>query len=156
MISDPIIKMVVGIQPLEPLEFTDCLLDSPEFRENLQRHEKELDKTSHQIKRIIKEVKDLLSAAQSNNNFHCSSRSPKIMLLMESLRAAVFSFDYLLLEFYSERCGMLSTHSHLRAVLVWVGEYLSHLSNFQQPKQRQQRRCCEENFLFAALFVNEQ
>lgn len=59
--------MVVGIQPLEPLEFTDCLLDSPEFRENLSRHEKELDKTSHQIKRIIKEVKDLLSAAQSKS-----------------------------------------------------------------------------------------
>lgn len=50
---------------LEPLEFTDCLLDSPEFRENLHRHEKELDKTSHQIKRIIKEVKELLAAAAS-------------------------------------------------------------------------------------------
>ena len=49
---------------LQPLEFTDCLLDSPEFRENLNKHEKELDKTSQQIKRIIKEVKDLLAAAK--------------------------------------------------------------------------------------------
>lgn len=58
--------MVIGIQgTLEPLEFTDCLLDSPDFRENLHRHEKELDKTSHQIKRIIKEVKELIAAAAS-------------------------------------------------------------------------------------------
>lgn len=55
--------MVIG--KLQPLEFTDCLLDSPEFRENLNQHEKELEKTSQQIKRIIKEVKDLLAAAKS-------------------------------------------------------------------------------------------
>lgn len=50
---------------LEPLEFTDCLTDSPYFRDNLHSHERELDKTSQQIKRLIKEVKDLLLAAKS-------------------------------------------------------------------------------------------
>lgn len=59
--------MVIG--KLQPLEFTDCLLDSPEFRENLNQHEKELEKTSQQIKRIIKEVKDLLAAAKSEYRF---------------------------------------------------------------------------------------
>ncbi|XP_034136169.1 rho GTPase-activating protein 26 isoform X6 [Drosophila guanche] len=49
---------------LEPLEFEECIVDSPEFRDNLNKHEKELDHTSHQIKRIIKEVKDLMSAAK--------------------------------------------------------------------------------------------
>ncbi|XP_037936199.1 rho GTPase-activating protein 26 isoform X2 [Teleopsis dalmanni] len=49
---------------LEPLEFEECIVDSPEFRDNLNRHEKELDHTSHQIKRIIKEVKDLMGAAK--------------------------------------------------------------------------------------------
>lgn len=58
-----LVKMVTA--GLQPLEFTDCLLDSPEFRENLNKHEKELEKTSQQIKRIIKEVKDLLAAAKS-------------------------------------------------------------------------------------------
>lgn len=57
--------MVINGSGLAPLEFADCLLDSPEFRENLNRHEKELDKTSQQIKRIIKEIKDLLQAAKS-------------------------------------------------------------------------------------------
>lgn len=49
---------------LPPLEFTDCLTDSPYFRENLHAHEKELEKTSEQIKRLVKEVKSLLSAAK--------------------------------------------------------------------------------------------
>ncbi|XP_047515535.1 rho GTPase-activating protein Graf [Pieris napi] len=53
--------MGVGLQPLE---FTECLADSPHFRENLQRHEKELERTSHQIKRLIKEVKDVVQAAK--------------------------------------------------------------------------------------------
>ncbi|XP_057339824.1 rho GTPase-activating protein 26-like isoform X1 [Microplitis mediator] len=50
---------------LKPLEFTDCLTDSPFFRENLHYHERELDKTSQQIKRLIKEVKELLVAAKN-------------------------------------------------------------------------------------------
>lgn len=57
--------MVINGGSLAPLEFADCLTDSPDFRENLNRHEKELDKTSQQIKRIIKEIKDLLQAAKS-------------------------------------------------------------------------------------------
>lgn len=64
--------MVISGNGLQPLEFTDCLLDSPEFRENLNRHEKELEKTSQQIKRIIKEVKDLLQAAKSKFTFSTS------------------------------------------------------------------------------------
>lgn len=49
---------------LKPLEFSDCAADSPYFRVNLQSHEKELDKTNQQIKRLIKEVKDLMTAAK--------------------------------------------------------------------------------------------
>lgn len=46
--------VINGGSGLAALEFADCLHDSPEFRENLYKHEKELDKTSQQIKRIIK------------------------------------------------------------------------------------------------------
>lgn len=49
---------------LPPLEFTECMNDSPYFRENLHKHEKELENTSQQIKRLIKEVKDLILAAK--------------------------------------------------------------------------------------------
>ena len=51
---------------LLPLEFTECLTDSPYFRENLHAHERELEKTSLAIKSLIKEVKDLVSAARGN------------------------------------------------------------------------------------------
>lgn len=56
------LNMGVGLQPLE---FSDCLTDSPYFREKLHTHEKELERTSQQIKGLVKEVKDLLSAAKS-------------------------------------------------------------------------------------------
>jgi hypothetical protein len=49
---------------LKPLEFKDCLTDSPYFRENLHAHEKELDRTSSQIKVLVKDVKEILNAAR--------------------------------------------------------------------------------------------
>lgn len=55
---------------LKPLEFSDCAADSPYFRVNLQSHEKELDKTNQQIKRLIKEVKDLMTAAKRKCTNH--------------------------------------------------------------------------------------
>ncbi|XP_017783186.1 PREDICTED: rho GTPase-activating protein 26 [Nicrophorus vespilloides] len=58
-------KMGVG---LPPLEFTECIGDSPTFRDNLHKHEKELEYTNQQIKRLIKEVKDLLTAAKHLGN----------------------------------------------------------------------------------------
>lgn len=48
---------------LLPLEFSDCLLDSPYFRENLKAHEKQLDQTSLDIKGIIKDIQDVLEAS---------------------------------------------------------------------------------------------
>ncbi|CAG0882567.1 unnamed protein product [Cyprideis torosa] len=50
---------------LLPLEFTECQIDSPYFRENLRAHEKELDKTSAGIKNLIKNVSEILEAARA-------------------------------------------------------------------------------------------
>ncbi|XP_068221511.1 rho GTPase-activating protein 26 isoform X4 [Palaemon carinicauda] len=50
---------------LMPLEFKDCLTDSPYFREKLHAHEKELDQTNSSIKALIKEVKELFQAARN-------------------------------------------------------------------------------------------
>ncbi|KAF6032167.1 hypothetical protein EB796_009523 [Bugula neritina] len=50
---------------LQALEFSDCILDSPHFRERLYAHEKELDNTSKVIKKIIQEGKDLIHAAKT-------------------------------------------------------------------------------------------
>lgn len=50
---------------LIPIEFKDCLTDSPEFRKKLHGHEKELDRTSQAIKSLTKEIKNLVEAARS-------------------------------------------------------------------------------------------
>ena len=53
---------------LQPLEFSDCLTDSPYFREKLHTHEKELERTNKAIKGLISECKDLLDAAKSKRS----------------------------------------------------------------------------------------
>uniref|UniRef100_H3B8V2 Rho GTPase activating protein 26 n=1 Tax=Latimeria chalumnae TaxID=7897 RepID=H3B8V2_LATCH len=47
---------------LPALEFSDCYLDSPQFRERLKSHEAELDKTNKFIKELIKDGKALITA----------------------------------------------------------------------------------------------
>ncbi|OCT87759.1 rho GTPase-activating protein 26-like isoform X1 [Xenopus laevis] len=53
---------------LPPLEFSDCYLDSPQFRDRLKSHETELDKTNKFIKELIKDGKSLV-AAHKNLSF---------------------------------------------------------------------------------------
>ena len=45
---------------LLPLEFSDCLLDSPYYRENLKAHEKQLEQTSVSIKSLITGITGVL------------------------------------------------------------------------------------------------
>uniref|UniRef100_A0A8C9WJ92 Rho GTPase activating protein 10 n=1 Tax=Scleropages formosus TaxID=113540 RepID=A0A8C9WJ92_SCLFO len=46
---------------LYPLEFSECYLDSPSFRERVRAHEAELEKTSRFIKELLKDGKNLIS-----------------------------------------------------------------------------------------------
>lgn len=50
---------------LPTLEFSDSFLDSPEFRERLQCHEIELERTNRFIKDLIKDGNMLVSALKS-------------------------------------------------------------------------------------------
>lgn len=50
---------------LKPLEFSECLLDSPYFRESIHDHEKELDQANDAIKSLIKECRNLIKALES-------------------------------------------------------------------------------------------
>ena len=49
---------------LHPLEFSECYLDSPSFREKIKAHEAELDKTSRFIKELYKDGKNLINATK--------------------------------------------------------------------------------------------
>ena len=56
---------------LKPLEFSDCLLDTPYFRDNIYEHERELERTNEAIKGLIKECKALQRAIESESyNIH--------------------------------------------------------------------------------------
>lgn len=48
-----------------PLEFSDCYLDSPDFRERLKCYEQELERTNKFIKDVIKDGSALISAMRS-------------------------------------------------------------------------------------------
>ncbi|MBN3297358.1 RHG26 protein, partial [Amia calva] len=50
---------------LPALEFSDCYIDSPQFRERLKSHELELDKTNKFIKELIKDGKALIQALKN-------------------------------------------------------------------------------------------
>ncbi|KAF7244151.1 Rho GTPase-activating protein 10 [Varanus komodoensis] len=50
---------------LQPLEFSDCYLDSPVFRERVRAHEAELEKTNKFIKELLKDGKNLIAATKS-------------------------------------------------------------------------------------------
>ncbi|XP_076446006.1 rho GTPase-activating protein 26-like [Babylonia areolata] len=49
---------------LQPLEFADCLTDSPLFRAKLTEHERELERTSKAIKTLIQHGKQVFEAAK--------------------------------------------------------------------------------------------
>lgn len=53
---------------LPPLEFTEALTDSPEFREKLRQHENELENTSNSIKTLIKKLNEVMVASKSMFN----------------------------------------------------------------------------------------
>lgn len=56
---------------LPALEFSDCYLDSPQFRERLKSHELELEKTNKFIKELIKDGKALIQALKSKTRLLC-------------------------------------------------------------------------------------
>ncbi|XP_051475926.1 rho GTPase-activating protein 10 isoform X2 [Apus apus] len=50
---------------LQPLEFSDCYLDSPWFRERVRAHEAELERTNKFIKELLKDGKNLIAATKN-------------------------------------------------------------------------------------------
>ncbi|XP_069834766.1 rho GTPase-activating protein 10 [Dendropsophus ebraccatus] len=50
---------------LQPLEFSECYLDSPWLRERIRAHELELDRTNKFIKDLVKDGKNLIAATKN-------------------------------------------------------------------------------------------
>lgn len=125
--------MGVGLQPLE---FTECLTDSPTFREKLHTHEKELERTSQQIKGLIKEVKDLLNAAKN-------------------LSKAQRTLSYSLINFNFECIGTSQTDDEV-SIAKSLSEFGRLISNIEDQRDMMLDRAYEQIILPLEKFRKEE
>ncbi|XP_054846114.1 rho GTPase-activating protein 10 [Eublepharis macularius] len=98
---------------LQPLEFSDCYLDSPWFRERIRAHEAELEKTNKFIKELIKDGKSLIAATKN-------------------LSTAQRKFAHSLREFKFEFIGDAETDDER-----YIGASLHEFSNFLKNLEEQ-------------------
>uniref|UniRef100_A0A087YKW1 Rho GTPase-activating protein 42 n=1 Tax=Poecilia formosa TaxID=48698 RepID=A0A087YKW1_POEFO len=101
---------------LPTLEFSDSLLDSPEFRERLQCHEIELERTNRFIKDLIKDGNMLISA-------------------LRSLSLAVQRFSQSLQEFQFECIGDAETDDEIN-IAQSLKEFSQLLSTMEEERKR--------------------
>ncbi|XP_017273414.1 rho GTPase-activating protein 42 [Kryptolebias marmoratus] len=101
---------------LPTLEFSDSLLDSPEFRERLQCHEVELERTNRFIKDLIKDGNMLISA-------------------LGSLSLAVQRFSQSLQEFQFECIGDAETDDEIN-IAQSLKEFSQLLSTMEEERKR--------------------
>ncbi|XP_028322539.1 rho GTPase-activating protein 42 isoform X2 [Gouania willdenowi] len=101
---------------LPTLEFSDSFLDSPEFRERLQCHEIELERTNRFIKDLIKDGNMLISA-------------------LTSLSLAVQRFSQSLQEFQFECIGDAETDDEVN-IAQSLKEFSQLLSTMEEERRR--------------------
>ncbi|XP_071452500.1 rho GTPase-activating protein 26 [Hetaerina americana] len=154
---------------LQPLEFTECLSDSPYFRENLHAHEQVLDETSQQIKGLIKEVKYLINAAQNlskaqrtlstrlqNFNFECigTSQTEDEAIISGSLR----KFGRLIADIEDERDRMLDrAHDQIVAPLeAFRKERIGGVKEGKKKFEKQTSKFCQSQERYLNLSTKKQ
>ncbi|KAK2828446.1 hypothetical protein Q5P01_019480 [Channa striata] len=101
-----------------PLEFSDCYLDSPDFRESLKCYEQELDRTSKFLKELIKDGNSVINAIKS----YC------LAVQKFSQTLSMFQFDFIgdsltddeinIAQSFQEFAGLLQDVEHDRMMMV--------------------------------------
>ncbi|XP_051061886.1 rho GTPase-activating protein 10 isoform X1 [Phodopus roborovskii] len=100
---------------LQPLEFSDCYLDSPWFRERIRAHEAEIERTNKFIKELIKDGKNLIAATKS-------------------LSAAQRKFAHSLRDFKFEFIGDAETDDE-RCIDASLREFSNFLKNLEEQRE---------------------
>nr|XP_045372332.1 rho GTPase-activating protein 10 isoform X2 [Camelus bactrianus] len=100
---------------LQPLEISDCYLDSPWFRERIRAHEAELERTNKFIKELIKDGKNLIAATKS-------------------LSAAQRKFAHSLRDFKFEFIGDAETDDE-RCIDASLREFSNFLKNLEEQRE---------------------
>ncbi|KAM3601727.1 uncharacterized protein V6R79_017824 [Siganus canaliculatus] len=101
-----------------PLEFRDCFLDSPDFRETLKCYEVELERTSKFLKELIKDGNSVITAI----------RGYSVAVQKFSQTLSLFQFDVIgdsltddeinITQSFQEFAGLLQEVEHDRMMLV--------------------------------------
>ncbi|KAL5012484.1 hypothetical protein ScPMuIL_011035 [Solemya velum] len=155
---------------LEPLEFADCLKDSPDFREKLHVHEKELDRMSKAIKSLITDGKELLSAAQNlaktqrnfsktlaSFNLECigSQKTDDEVVIVESLR----KFSMLISRIEDERDRMLghATEQFLKPLDTFRKQHIGSVKEGKKVFDKHTSKFCQslERYLSLKTKIND-
>ncbi|XP_074946532.1 rho GTPase-activating protein 10 isoform X1 [Phalacrocorax aristotelis] len=100
---------------LQPLEFSDCYLDSPWFRERVRAHEAELERTNKFIKELLKDGKNLIAATKN-------------------LSAAQRKFAHSLRDFKFEFIGDAETDDE-RYIDASLHEFSNFLKNLEEQRE---------------------
>ncbi|XP_034043547.1 rho GTPase-activating protein 10 isoform X2 [Thalassophryne amazonica] len=108
---------------LHPLEFSECYLDSPSFREKIKAHEAELDKTNRFIKELYKDGKNLINATKQ-------------------LGMAQRKFAQCLGEFHFEYIGDAKTDDE-KCIDESLQEFSSFLRNLEDQRELMMRNITE-------------
>ncbi|XP_042340730.1 rho GTPase-activating protein 10 isoform X2 [Plectropomus leopardus] len=108
---------------LHPLEFSECYLDSPSFREKIKAHEAELDRTNRFIKELYKDGKNLINATKQ-------------------LGMAQRKFAQCLGEFQFEYIGDAKTDDE-RCIDESLQEFSSFLKNLEDQRELMMRNITE-------------
>ncbi|GCB63286.1 hypothetical protein scyTo_0004386 [Scyliorhinus torazame] len=101
---------------LPTLEFTDCSLDSPDFRDRLKAHEIELERTNKFIKELIKDGLMLINA-------------------LKNLSAAVQRFSQSLQDFQFECIGDAETDDEINIAQSFK-EFAQLLHTVEEERRR--------------------
>ncbi|XP_011609788.1 oligophrenin-1 [Takifugu rubripes] len=101
-----------------PLEFSDCYLDSPDFRETLKSYEVELERTSKFLKELIKDGNSVINAIKGYS----------VAVQKFSQTLGIFQFDIIgdsltddeinIAQSFHEFAGLLQEAEHDRMILV--------------------------------------
>jgi len=62
---------MVQIIKLDHLEYKEAILDSPDYREKLRKHEKHIAETSKNIKVLVKKFEDVINASEGRLFLNC-------------------------------------------------------------------------------------
>nr|XP_046266776.1 oligophrenin-1-like [Scatophagus argus] len=101
-----------------PLEFSDCFLDSPDFRETLKCYEVELERTSKFLKELIKDGNSVISAIKGYSLAVQKFSQTLSMFQFDVIGDSLTDDEINIAQSFQEFAGLLQEVEHDRMMLV--------------------------------------